>query len=257
MLAQRFDVADDRRKRCAQFVAGIGDEVRVRAAHIRFGRLGNQFDDRRPVIDRKAADPPHILAAYQAGNDRFAVTVRIHHRNGARMANRNAHILSDHMTSEKRTGRGVRDHHPFAVHQQQRRMRVLDHPDQVFARNAFLSLIGDHQRLLRLADQQGQRPDDPYGDGVRYHHTRRDQQHGGHCGDHQAGPGQGMRLVHGGRPRGIRRVPPVRSGEHAQLRHTTRSDLSIGEFGALANMSPAAPGFRMVTPTGIEPVFQP
>ena len=75
ILAKRLDIAEDRGQRRAQFVAGIGDEISMRAADIGLGGLVREFKHGDPLVDRLPVDLPDILPPHEPAHDRHTAAV--------------------------------------------------------------------------------------------------------------------------------------------------------------------------------------
>ncbi len=172
----------------------------------------------RPWI---VADPPRL---------------RSKQRDRLRMAQRDPRVLADDMLAEHHPGGGIGDDDAVVVEQQQRQAELLDHVAHPVAGQLDAVGLGHRGLLDRARDPQR-------GDPQQQHRGNQPEIGSGDIDAHAGGErdrdaGQGKRAeVH------------ARSGLAARGAHRQRDHLLV--TSALWKLA------AMVTPTGIEPVFQP
>ncbi len=157
LLDERLDIADDRGERGAQLVAGIGDEVGMRAADVGLGGAVDQFDEPVASVDRLPGHLPGTARPGQALNRHAAALLAPEQIDRRRVAESDARILADDMPAENLARLGVGDHDAAVVEQQERDAGVLDQLAHPVAGQLHVAL-GSGNALGRR-DEEKDRPD--------------------------------------------------------------------------------------------------
>ena len=126
ILAQSFDIAEDRGEGRAQLVAGIGHEIGVRAADVRLGRLVHEFDNGKPAIQILAVDPPDVLTPCEPPNHRRSIFVTFEQADCFGLAERHTHVLAENVRTKKTPRGEIGDDDAASLRHDHRGLGMLD-----------------------------------------------------------------------------------------------------------------------------------
>ena len=134
VFTQCFDVTDNRRQWRPQFMAGIGDEIRVCPRNIRFGRLVYELDNGQPTGQGLAIDPPDVGTAIEAADNCPAFAIARKQSDCFGLAQSHSYILPDDMAAEQGARRKICNDDPVSFGDDDRRFGMFEEVCHVVAR---------------------------------------------------------------------------------------------------------------------------